>query len=72
MSGSDGLAGASGHALSVERVIDAGAEAAGGQRIRLAQRGFPAVSARDEYTNAWADVLGELATRITAKEEQSR
>jgi hypothetical protein len=45
---------------------------AGGQRHRLAQRGFPAVSARDEYANAWADVLGELATRITAKEEKSR
>jgi uncharacterized protein YndB with AHSA1/START domain len=36
----------------------------GGNRIRLAQQGFPATDIRDEFAGAWPDVLAELASRI--------
>jgi uncharacterized protein YndB with AHSA1/START domain len=37
-----------------------------GQRVRLVQRGFPTVAARDEFAGAWPDVLAELARRLSA------
>lgn len=63
--------GAPGFSTSVEVTV---APASGGQRIRLAQRGFPTASARDEYASAWRDVLGELTTRglgLAGKQEQN-
>lgn len=37
-----------------------------GHRIRLVQRGFPTSETRDEFADAWPDVLGELARRVSA------
>jgi len=37
----------------------------GGQRIRLAQRGFPTTGTRDDFAGAWPDVLAELAHRVS-------
>jgi hypothetical protein len=54
-----------GHALSVERVIDAPAEAMF-DSIRLVQSGFPATGTRDDFAGAWPDVLAELARRVSA------
>jgi uncharacterized protein YndB with AHSA1/START domain len=42
------------------------APAAGGQRIRLDQRGFPTEHDRDDFAGAWPDVLRELAGRVPA------
>jgi len=50
-------------ATSVEVTI---APAAGGQRVRLTQQGFPTEKARDEFAGAWPQVLGELASRVSA------
>jgi len=50
-------------ATSVEVTI---APAAGGQRVRLTQQGFPTEEARDEFAGAWPQVLGELASRVSA------
>ena len=41
-----------GHALSVERVIDAPAEVIL-DSIRLVQSGFPATGTRDDFAGAW-------------------
>ena len=55
--------GAPGFSTSVEVTI---APTADGQRIRLAQRGFPTVHTRDDYASAWPNVLSELATGVSA------
>jgi uncharacterized protein YndB with AHSA1/START domain len=44
--------------VTVEAVPD-------GQRIRLAQRGFPTAGTRDDFAGAWPDVLAELAHRVS-------
>jgi uncharacterized protein YndB with AHSA1/START domain len=44
--------------VTVEAVPD-------GQRIRLAQRGFPTTDTRDDFAGAWPDVLAELAHRVS-------
>ena len=36
-----------------------------GQRIRLAQQGFPTTGTRDDFAGAWPDVLAELAHRVS-------
>lgn len=38
----------------------------GGQRLRLAQRGFPGPAIRDEFAGAWPDVLAELDRRVSS------
>src|SRR5690242_8959572 len=48
---------------SVEVTIE---PAPGGQRVRLTQQGFPTEEARDEFAGAWPQVLGELASRVSA------
>ena len=53
---------APGFATTVEVTVEA---APGGHRIRLEQRGFPTVQARDEFAGAWPDVLAEVARRVT-------
>ena len=53
---------APGFATAVEVTVEA---AAGGHRIRLEQRGFPTVQARDDFAGAWPDVLAEVARRVT-------
>jgi len=55
--------GAPGFSTAVEVTI---VPAPGGHRIRLAQQGFPAVEARDDFASAWSDVLSELAARVPA------
>jgi uncharacterized protein YndB with AHSA1/START domain len=55
--------GDSGFATTVEITIT---PAAGGQRVRLDQRGFPTEQARDDFAAAWPGVLRELAGRVTA------
>jgi uncharacterized protein YndB with AHSA1/START domain len=50
-------------ATSVEVTI---ASAAGGQRVRLTQRGFPTEQVRDDFAGAWPQVLSELASRLAA------
>jgi len=54
--------GAPGFATTVEVTIEGGPD---GQRIRLAQRGFPTAESRDEFAGAWPDVLTELARRVS-------
>ncbi len=54
--------GAPGFATTVEVTIGDGA---GGQRVRLVQRGFPTAESRDEFAGAWPDVLAELARRVS-------
>ncbi|MGN6680661.1 MAG: SRPBCC family protein [Streptosporangiaceae bacterium] len=54
-------AGAPGFATTVEITIEA---VPGGQRLRLAQRGFPGPAIRDEFAGAWPDVLAELDRRV--------
>jgi uncharacterized protein YndB with AHSA1/START domain len=41
--------------------------AAGGQRVRLEQHGFPTTETRDVFAGAWPDVLGEVDRRVTAR-----
>jgi len=36
-----------------------------GQRVSLAQQGFPTMQARDDFAGAWPDVLDELARRVS-------
>jgi uncharacterized protein YndB with AHSA1/START domain len=48
---------------SVEVTI---APTAGGQRVRLTQQGFPTEEVRDDFAGAWPQVLGELASRVSA------
>jgi uncharacterized protein YndB with AHSA1/START domain len=55
--------GAPAFATSVEVTI---ASAAGGQRVRLTQRGFPTEQVRDDFAGAWPQVLSELASRLAA------
>ena len=38
-----------------------------GQRIRLAQQGFPTEQARDDFAGAWPDVLAELDRRVSGR-----
>jgi uncharacterized protein YndB with AHSA1/START domain len=52
---------APGFATTVEITIEA---VPGGQRLRLAQQGFPAPAIRDEFAGAWPDVLAELDRRV--------
>ena len=54
--------GAPGFATAVEVTIE---NAPAGQRIRLAQRGFPTAQSRDEFAGAWPDVLAELDRRVS-------
>ena len=53
---------APGFSTTVEVTIQA---APGGHRVRLAQRGFPTIRARDDFAAAWPDVLDELARRVS-------
>jgi uncharacterized protein YndB with AHSA1/START domain len=53
---------APGLSTTVEVTIEA---AAGGQRIRLAQQGFPSAQTRDDFAGAWPDVLGLVAERVS-------
>jgi uncharacterized protein YndB with AHSA1/START domain len=53
---------APGFATTVEITIEA---VPGGQRLRLAQQGFPAPAIRDEFAGAWPDVLAELDRRVS-------
>ena len=54
---------APGFETTVEVTIEAVPQ---GQRIRLAQQGFPTTGARDDFAGAWPDVLDELAGRVPA------
>ena len=54
---------APGFSTTVEVTIEA---VPGGQRVRLAQQGFPTMQARDDFAGAWPDVLGELARRVSS------
>ncbi len=36
-----------------------------GQRVSLAQQGFPTMQGRDDFAGAWPDVLDELARRVS-------
>jgi uncharacterized protein YndB with AHSA1/START domain len=55
---------APGFDTTVEVTIDAVPE---GHRIRLVQQGFPTIDARDDFAEAWPDVLGELAHRVSSQ-----
>jgi hypothetical protein len=54
--------GAPGFSTAVEVTIEL---VPGGHRVRLVQRGFPALEARDDFAGAWPDVLDELARRVS-------
>jgi uncharacterized protein YndB with AHSA1/START domain len=56
---------APGFATTVEVTVGAAAD---GHRIRLEQRGFPTVQARDDFAGAWPDVLAEVARRVTSRQ----
>jgi uncharacterized protein YndB with AHSA1/START domain len=55
---------APGFDTTVEVTIEAVPE---GHRIRLVQRGFPTIDARDDFAGAWPDVLSELAHRVSSQ-----
>lgn len=55
---------APGFATTVEVTVEAAAD---GHRIRLEQRGFPTVQARDDFAGAWPDVLGEVGRRVMSR-----
>ena len=56
--------GAPGFATTVEVTIQ---DAPAGQRIRLAQQGFPTAQSRDDFAGAWPDVLAELDRRVSGR-----
>jgi uncharacterized protein YndB with AHSA1/START domain len=56
---------APGFSTTVEVTVEAAAD---GRRIRLEQRGFPTVQARDDFAGAWPDVLAEVARRVTSRQ----
>ena len=51
---------APGFSTAVEITIEAVPD---GHRVRLVQQGFPTRADRDDFAQAWPDVLGELARR---------
>ena len=52
-----------GFSTTVELTIEPVPE---GQRVCLVQQGFPTMETRDEFANAWPDVLDELASRVSS------
>jgi uncharacterized protein YndB with AHSA1/START domain len=54
---------APGFTTTVEITVEA---APGGHRLRLVQRGFPERATRDEFADAWPEVLGEIDRRVSA------
>jgi uncharacterized protein YndB with AHSA1/START domain len=56
--------GAPSFATTVEVTIE---DEPAGQRIRLAQQGFPTAQTRDEFAGAWPDVLAELDRRVSGR-----
>ena len=55
---------APGFNTTVEVTIEAVPDA---HRVRLVQRGFLTMEARDDFAGAWPDVLDELARRVFAR-----